>query len=175
MQSATLLLARTTETVFSRQRRFASDQDGELPGDGVAQARALASHLFLRGDVDVIACSGLRQAAATATIVAEVLGLPVVTLKDLREPSYGGWEGLTFTEVQAAWSDEMFRWAADPHTAPPAAKAWPPRKHGYRPPIGVLERFPHRTIVAVTHVTPDQNDHPVGAGDRIRRPAPHAP
>ncbi|MDL4815406.1 histidine phosphatase family protein [Actinomadura opuntiae] len=155
MPSTTLLLVRTAETLMSRERRFAGDQDGDLTDDGVAQARALASQLFIRGDVDVIACSDLRPATAMAQILAEVLGLAVVTVPDLREPGYGEWEGLTFTEVQAAWPDEVFQWTADPHTPPPGGESLAAAQARIEAAVDTLvERFPHRTIAVVTHVTP---------------------
>ena len=49
--------------------------------------------------VDAVYASDLARAHETAQIVATRLGLPLTTLRELREKHFGTWEGLTDEEV----------------------------------------------------------------------------
>lgn len=93
-----LLLVRHGETDWNLARRVQGHTDRPLNDTGRAQARALADELR---DValDAVYSSDLSRAEETARILAGRLGLPVGTLLELRERSFGTWEGLTDTEV----------------------------------------------------------------------------
>jgi 2,3-bisphosphoglycerate-dependent phosphoglycerate mutase len=100
----TILLARHGETDWNRERRLQGSSDTELNEQGRYQARELAAAL---ADVDVTAVysSDLRRARETAEIVAASKGLAVVVDRDLRERSFGGWEGLTRAEIAERFPD----------------------------------------------------------------------
>lgn len=153
--ATTTVLVRIGETALSKERRFAGVHDGDLTEVGRGQARTVAELLFNWGDVDVVVCSGLRPAQQTAQIIADTLDLSPVTEADLRETDFGDWEGLTYTEVQAGWPDELAAWLADPFVTPPGGESLADTEtridHAHRELLG---RFPHQTIVLVTHVTP---------------------
>jgi broad specificity phosphatase PhoE len=101
----TILLVRHGETEWNLQRRFQGRFDSPLTDRGIAQARAVGRVL-----------AGLREAAAapivaspqgrarrTAEILREELGSVGAPRLDgrLREHSLGGWDGLTYREVEA--------------------------------------------------------------------------
>ena len=94
----TLLLARHGETDWNRELRIQGSSDTELNEAGRVQARALADEL---ADVPLTAVysSDLRRARETAEIVAAGRTLDVRFDPDLRERSFGSWEGLTRAEV----------------------------------------------------------------------------
>jgi broad specificity phosphatase PhoE len=94
----TILLARHGETDWNEQRRVQGHADRSLNETGRAQARALADELEAV-PLDAVYSSDLARARETARIVADRLGLPVTTLRELREKHFGTWEGLTDEEV----------------------------------------------------------------------------
>jgi broad specificity phosphatase PhoE len=93
----TLLLVRHGETDWNADGRLQGHTDRPLNEHGRRQASALAGRLA-REDIDAVYASDLARARETAEILAEALGLPVVTDPDLRERNWGNWEGLTGSE-----------------------------------------------------------------------------
>jgi broad specificity phosphatase PhoE len=73
-------------------------RDAPLTAAGTAQAGALAAGL---GPVEIIVSSDLLRARATAEILARAANAPVQFDPRLREISYGVWDGLTWTEIEA--------------------------------------------------------------------------
>jgi broad specificity phosphatase PhoE len=94
----TILLARHGETDWNLERRVQGHADRPLNETGLAQARALADELE-PVPLDAVYSSDLARARETARIVADRLGLPVTTLRELREKHFGTWEGLTDEEI----------------------------------------------------------------------------
>src|SRR5215210_2317333 len=94
-----IILARHGETDWNRERRWQGHSDRPLNDTGRDQARALASELAGR-PISAVYSSDLLRAHETARIVAEQLGLDVVTVPGLRERRFGSWEGLQDVEVE---------------------------------------------------------------------------
>ena len=91
-----LYLARHGQTAWNLQGKAQGHSDVPLDETGRLQAAALARKLADTGIERVIA-SDLSRARETA----EALGLPVETREDLRERSFGEWEGRHYLEVIA--------------------------------------------------------------------------
>ena len=109
-----LLLARHGETDWNREHRWQGHSDTPLNDRGREQARALADELA-EEPVVAIYSSDLLRAYETARAVAERKGLDVIVDRDLREIHLGDWEGLTSTEIEERWPDDLSRWrAGDP-------------------------------------------------------------
>ncbi len=87
-----LLLCRHGETDHNRERIMQGQTDVELNARGERQAERLAAHLADE-DVDAVYASDLSRAHRTAELVAERHGLTVEELPELRERSYGEFEG----------------------------------------------------------------------------------
>lgn len=109
--SRRLWLVRHGETTGQSSIRFHGSNDVPLSEQGRAQIRALTSLLrdvpFTR-----VVHSPLQRAAESARILIEGLGLPMALLCSehrLREISFGACEGMTETEIAAAfpqfWGD----------------------------------------------------------------------
>ena len=58
--------------------------------------------------------SNLSRAVRSAGIIAEPYSLKPVEIPDLRERSFGLWEGMTFTEIKEKYPEEFEGWANDP-------------------------------------------------------------
>jgi probable phosphoglycerate mutase len=103
-----IYLVRHGETVWNLIKRRQGHLDSPLTERGVAQAEALGRclHGLLNGGVAHIASSPLGRAMATATIIADHLGIDqenIVAEPLLAEHHMGHWQGLSNTQI-----DERF-------------------------------------------------------------------
>jgi broad specificity phosphatase PhoE len=62
----------------------------------------------------VIYCSTLKRAHRSAEIIGERLGVRPLPLSELRERSFGLWEGLSFDEIKERYPTEFDQWASNP-------------------------------------------------------------
>jgi broad specificity phosphatase PhoE len=112
-----LYLARHGETEWNVQKRIQGWGNSPLTEYGRAQARSLASRLS--GDpITAVYCSDLQRALDTAHIIAAGRGIPVVALPDLREISWGQWEGKTVAEIMEEDPQRWARYIAHGHENP---------------------------------------------------------
>jgi len=132
----TLLLVRHGETDWNAEGRLQGHTDRPLNDYGRRQARTLADRLAGE-DIAAVYASDLARARETAEIVAERLGLPVVTDPDLRERNWGNWEGLMGTERDRV---EYVGEASDAHA-----------ERVLRAVRRIAELHPGERIVVVTH------------------------
>ncbi|MGB9804330.1 alpha-ribazole phosphatase [Desulfofundulus sp.] len=120
--SCRIYLVRHGETIWNAQFRFQGHSDIALSPRGLEQARALAARLSGES-FTAFYSSDLQRALDTARILAEPHGLPVVTLKALREINFGVWEGLTVAEIQNSYARELQEWWQNPlHTRIPGGE-----------------------------------------------------
>lgn len=59
-------------------------------------------------------CSSLSRAIQSAEIIARPFGLQPVEVADLRERSFGIWEGMSFSEIREQYPEEFASWAQNP-------------------------------------------------------------
>jgi broad specificity phosphatase PhoE len=64
--------------------------------------------------LSAVYCSPLSRALKSAEIIAESNGLKPIVIEDLRERSFGVWEGMTFTEIKEKYPQEFEAWAGNP-------------------------------------------------------------
>ena len=64
--------------------------------------------------LSAVYCSGLSRASQSADIIAAQFGLVPVVIDDLRERSFGIWEGMTFSEIKEKFPGEFAAWAGNP-------------------------------------------------------------
>ncbi|HEV2637895.1 MAG TPA: bifunctional RNase H/acid phosphatase [Actinocrinis sp.] len=153
-----LLLLRHGVTPLTGEKRFSGvGGDPDLTELGQTQARAAAERLIEArfGRIDAILASPLLRTQQTAQAVADRTGLPVRTEPGLREMDFGRFEGLTFAEARHRFPAEVDAWLASADVAPPGGEslaAAAARSAQARDRI--IARFPRRTVLAVTHVTP---------------------
>ena len=116
-----LLLVRHGETDWNLARRYQSYSDVPLNQTGIQQAQSLAKRLA-QEKIGILYSSDLSRATETAKCIAQEYE-PVLAIRSdprWRELSFGKWEGLNHTELQAHWQAEADAWYADPmNVAPP--------------------------------------------------------
>ena len=142
---ARIILARHGETDWNRERRWQGHSDRPLNDTGREQAEALAAELAGQ-PIAAVYSSDLLRAHETARIVAERLGLDVVTVPGLRERRFGSWEGLQDVEVERLFPGV--------NGAPDAE----PREEMARRVLESLERIADsndgRTVLVISHGGP---------------------
>jgi 2,3-bisphosphoglycerate-dependent phosphoglycerate mutase len=117
-----LFLFRHGETDWNREGRLQGHTDTLLNGTGLAQAEALAESLR-RHRLDAVVSSDLSRARSTARIVADALGVPLLTDPGLRESHIGAAEGLHWTEARIRFGEDLFeRWFTDDDVAFPGGE-----------------------------------------------------
>ena len=89
--------------------------DYPLTDLGVTQATELAGQLAEQAAPAAIYSSPLRRATQTAGIIAGRLGLPVVTLEDLRELDVGELEGRSDADAWTTYLEVAYAWLAGDH------------------------------------------------------------
>ena len=101
-----LYLIRHGQTDSNTVRRFQGRINTELNATGLRQAQMLAEY-FRDKPLHAVYCSPLSRAQTTAQTLAAVKKLPVQPLEMLQEISFGGWEGLCYTEIAEKWPEEI--------------------------------------------------------------------
>jgi len=93
LRATRLFAVRHGATEYSRDRRFTGSRDVPLTTDGRLQAEAVAQALA-GNTVAAVYTSPLERARICADLIAKPHRLEPRVEPDLREMSFGGWEGL---------------------------------------------------------------------------------
>ncbi|MCE2528388.1 MAG: histidine phosphatase family protein [Acidimicrobiia bacterium] len=116
-------LVRHGQTEWNRVGRAQGQSDPPLNQEGQEQAEAVAVRLA-PVSFEVAYSSDLRRAADTAVPVMRGRDTPIVYRRDLREKSFGEWEGMTYEQVRRrypAMLEELF--SERPAFAPPGGES----------------------------------------------------
>jgi len=146
-----LILARHGETVHNVAGIAQGWNDSELSPAGMDQMRRLAVRLRQFG-ANALYSSPLGRALSSARYIAEECGLEVQTLEELREMSYGTWEGRSFLDVRRDDEAAYQRWIADPYCACPGGESHNDLLRRMQRAFEAIGAGPSRPI-AVTHGT----------------------
>ena len=115
-----ILFIRHGKTDWNRIKRIQGHIDIPLATTGLAQAQRLARRMADEAKqgarLDAIYSSDLQRAQQTAQPIADVLGLPLQLREDLRERSYGAFQGHDSDEIAV-------RFPMNSRTGKPAMRA----------------------------------------------------
>lgn len=117
----TLYLIRHGETEGSEVKRYKGNIDVPLSEKGIKQVEQVAkylnrsykSHKSCNG-LEAVYSSPLIRALRSAEIIAKSFGLKPIVIPDLRERSFGIWEGMSFNEIKDKYPEEFEAWAGNP-------------------------------------------------------------
>jgi broad specificity phosphatase PhoE/ribonuclease HI len=165
-EATTLIMVRHGRTALTESRKI-SGGDGENPDLselGVKDASEVATELsrvgnsgafgFLTKPVVVIH-SPIKRAAQTASMIAKKLDAEQIELPDLREISFGDWDGLTNEELFVAHEQHYQSWRGSYDVAPPGGESLKDFDvRVIRALDFILEKFAGKTVVLVAHVMP---------------------
>jgi probable phosphoglycerate mutase len=154
--TTSIILIRHGETAWNAARRLQGHIDIGLNERGLAQARALGQALA-QTPLDAIIASDLQRAWQTAAAIG--VGRPLAVQQDgaLRERCYGGFEGLLYADIEAAYPPQFAAWQArDIDAVMPAGErvAESFRQFYARAVAAILgwaARYPGATIAIVAH------------------------
>jgi glucosyl-3-phosphoglycerate phosphatase len=153
MTAARIIVWRHGRTDWNVVSRFQGQADIPLDGIGLGQA-VRAAEVLAAYRPTALYSSDLSRSYQTAAVLAERIGLDIITDKRLREIHVGSWEGLVGEQVRAA-DPELARrlWAGEDVRRSPTGES----------PTEVAERMlevlteiaeaaeDHSTVVVVTH------------------------
>ena len=101
-----IYLVRHGETLWNSTMRFQGFSDISLSDKGMAQAEKLSEKMKTK-KISAIYSSDLKRAVETAECVANVHGLDVNIVPDLKEMCFGEWEGHTKEQIDKISPDQV--------------------------------------------------------------------
>jgi len=109
-----LIIVRHAEAMGNIIREFHGWTDSGITEKGHIQAKQVAERLK-DVPIDVIYSSSLKRAIQTATYIAKVKELPIISRDDLKEINGGLWEGMAWTDLAKTYPEEYVIWEEKPH------------------------------------------------------------
>lgn len=143
------------ETIWNSELRYQGQRDIPLNDIGRAQAERVRERLA-HEEFAAVYSSDLERASQTAAIIAQGRGLRHECLVELREASFGAWEGLTYAEASARFPDIAKARRNDPErTQPPNGESLAQvRDRALGAVEGLLERHGEETVLIAGHGGP---------------------
>jgi len=162
----TIVLVRHGRTALTEARKISGGDgdDPDLSEVGVLDASAVARALSGIGSqgpwqriapISAIVASPMKRTRQTAEIIAKQHGLKFTENENLREISFGDWDGLSHDEAQARDTSLWQAWRGSWSVSPPngeSLEVFDQRLQLARQQI--VERHAGKTVVVVAHVMP---------------------
>lgn len=108
----TIYLTRHGETEWNTQNRLQGWKNSPLTDKGIKGAQLLGERLS-NIDFNVIYTSPSERAFQTANYIRSGRDIPVLTDENLKEMSYGDWEGKTRNELKQKFKKEFYNFSND--------------------------------------------------------------
>lgn len=147
-----ILLIRHGQTDWNTEGRWQGHSDVPLNDAGRSQARSLAAHLR-EHPITAVYSSDLVRAHETAARIAEAHGLTVRDDPRWRELHLGVFQGLTTTEINSKYPEEMQRTRDDylDYVIPTGESRRAMQARAYAAFREIVEREAGPEVVVVTH------------------------
>lgn len=148
-----VLLARHGETDWNAVGRIQGQSDTVLNDNGRLQADQLAQKLKTCGiQVERIYSSPQKRAAETAERVGVCLNQKAELVKELREISFGIWEGHSWEEIGVRWAEEYAQYERDRmHVAPSKGECYRTMLERVLPALYSIVKGKESTVLVVAH------------------------
>ncbi len=107
----------------SEVKRYKGSIDVPMSEKGIEQIKKASVFITERvnGHLSTVYTSPLSRALKSADIIARPYNLAPAVITDLRERSFGVWEGMSFTEIKEQYPEEFEAWANNPLKYSPVA------------------------------------------------------
>lgn len=147
-----IILVRHGQTEWNILGKYQGHSDIDLSTLGVEQANLLAQRLANQ-KIDAIYASDLKRAFKTAEGIANTHQLPVHIIPELREISFGDWEGLDYNTINLKWPGEVERFFknVDSVVIPNGEKFCEVEERACNVVQKIIEQHPDQTILIVSH------------------------
>jgi broad specificity phosphatase PhoE len=157
LSTTRLILVRHGETIANREYRYVGSRDDALSSLGQAQAEQLAEALSIL-PVAAVYSSPLQRAYSTALSIAAPHSLEIQIVDDLREMSFGMWEGLSRAEILVRSPEDaqyLREWEKNIALTPPKGESFDALRARVSTAVERLaQQHPDQTVVLVSHVGP---------------------
>jgi broad specificity phosphatase PhoE/ribonuclease HI len=162
----TVILVRHGRTALTESKRISGSggADPNLSDAGWQDAEAVARELAKVGKsgpwahlspISAVVSSPMNRTRDTAAAIADELKLTPSVIDDLREISFGTWDGLTNDEARAQDPALFEAWRGSWEVSPPGGESLQDFDDRIRSARNqVLEKFVGQTVVVVAHVMP---------------------
>lgn len=147
-----VILVRHGQTEWNIHGKYQGHSDIDLSALGVEQANLLAQRLANQR-IDAIYASDLKRAIKTAEGIANTHQLFVHIIPELREISFGDWEGLDYNTINSKWPGEVERFFknADSVVIPNGETFCEVEQRACTIVQKIIKQHPDQTIVIVSH------------------------
>jgi alpha-ribazole phosphatase len=147
-----VILVRHGQTLWNVDCRYQGQSDVCLNETGLKQAKLLAERLASQPAAAIYA-SDLGRAKTTAEVIAKLHNLPVEIIPEVREISFGEWEGLRFSEIDEKWPGVMQRVFKQPETVEiPGGETFEDvQERAVRAIRKLVKQHPEEIIIVVSH------------------------
>lgn len=108
-----IFLVRHGESKWNVLKKIQGQQDVPLTDRGKSQAYQIGDRL-LSEKIDSIYSSDLKRAYDTAAIIGKKLQIDVNPMTELREISFGQWEGASYDKIYSTNHKEIILWRKAP-------------------------------------------------------------
>ena len=98
----------------SAEARKRGSAKGFQTSELLASGESLRRPDFRTSRLAAVYTSNLSRAVKSAEIIARPYKFKPVQMKELRERSFGIWEGMSFTEIKERYPEEFSAWAGNP-------------------------------------------------------------
>lgn len=162
----TIILVRHGRTPLTESHKISggTGDDPDLSELGRKDAKAAADLLATFGKSgpfshlpkpDVIVTSPMNRTQQTAHAISLTTGAPVSLMEELREISFGDWDGHTNEEVAQLWPEQFEQWRGSWELSPPNGESlatFDSRTRTAR--SSILDTHAGKCVVVVAHVMP---------------------
>lgn len=119
-----LIVVRHGVTPTNAEHRYTGQLDVPLTDRGHEQAACVARYLAENEHIDAIFSSDLSRAMDTARPTAEAFGVPIVSMRELRELDMGIFSGMAYSDTKRDYGELVARRATDPTVRPPKGESF---------------------------------------------------
>ncbi|AJQ28652.1 alpha-ribazole phosphatase [Pelosinus fermentans] len=147
-----VIFVRHGQTSWNQEGKYQGHSDISLNERGIRQGNLVAKRLA-NEKISAIYSSDLLRAQQTAEAIADYHGLPVITKPEFREINFGIWEGLTYQEIMADWSEILTAMYSKPgEIGPPQGESFQVVKQRVTRSLQeCIAKHQEQTIVLVSH------------------------
>lgn len=110
----TLILIRHGRTHYNDDRRYSGQLDVPMTSQGLLQVQGTSKYVIENFKVDSVYSSDLSRAYDTVLPIAKHFGLPVTTLRDLRETDVGDWHDAYYDDLIVKYPELMVQYHNEP-------------------------------------------------------------
>lgn len=109
-----IYITRHGRTVWNEEGKLQGSLDSPLTQEGIQMAKDLSKRI-LPYNIELIVTSDLKRAKDTSDYIRGNMDIPIWYFEELREMSYGVWDGMKMEEVYEKYGDEFEKFKKDPY------------------------------------------------------------